>query len=119
MPSAGRTSMPMIIPAPLMSALDATLRVAGSMVTIDLPSTSPTIQPAASAPVVTKADAASAPASVSSFICLNMEVAPFMMVDMSGTTPAGARDAREQLRGRHAPDAGARDDYPRRAFTTS
>ena len=78
--------MPMIMPAPLMSALDATLRVAGSMVTIDLPSTSPTIQPAAWAPVVTKADAASAPASVSSFICLNMEVAPFMMVDMSGTT---------------------------------
>jgi len=37
-----------------------------------------------------------------------------MMVGMSGTTPAGARDEREQLRGRHAPDAGARDVFPPR-----
>ncbi len=60
-----------------MSALVATLRVAGSIVTIDLPSTRPTIQPAAWAPVLTNAEAASAPARVKSFICLNMELLPF------------------------------------------
>src|SRR5260370_42274397 len=40
MPSAGRTSMPRRGPAPLTSTFDVTLRVAGSMITIDLPSTS-------------------------------------------------------------------------------
>ena len=88
MPSAGRTSMPRIGPAPLMSTFDATLRVAGSMVTIDLPSTSPTIQPAAWAPVAMKADAASAPASVTSFICLIMEVAPVGLVLENRTSTA-------------------------------
>src|SRR5262249_23802816 len=42
-----RTSMPRSGPAPLTSTFEATLRVAGSMVTIDLPSTRPMIQPAA------------------------------------------------------------------------
>src|SRR6266478_106880 len=61
MPSAGRTSMPRRGPAPLTSTFDVTLRIAGSMVTIDLPSTRPMIQGAAWAPLAPKLDAASAP----------------------------------------------------------
>ena len=83
-----------------MSAFEATLRVAGSMVTIDLPSTSPTIQPAAWAPVAAKADAASAPASASSFICLNMEVAPVAIDPHAGADRESARaDASSYGRG--------------------
>ena len=72
--------MPASGPAPLTSTLDATLRLAGSMVTIDLPSTRPMIHPAAWAPVATKLEAASAPASAITFIFPNMEVAPLKMV---------------------------------------
>src|SRR5262245_55377837 len=75
MPSAGRTSMARMLAAPLMLALAVTLRVAGSMVTMVLPSTSPMIQPA-SAAVATKEDAASAPAMVRDFIVLSIAVAP-------------------------------------------
>src|SRR6266851_6924103 len=105
MPSAGRTSIPMIAAAPLISALDATLRVAGSIVTIDLPSTSPTIQPAASAPEVTNADAATAPARVSSLICLNMEVRS-RCDGLHAGGPRGCPHRRNQLRGPHHADAG-------------
>src|SRR5436190_10247411 len=76
MPSQGRTSIPSKGPAPLTSAVDVTLRLAGSMVTIDLPSTRPTIQPADWALVAVKADAPSALASASTFILANMRVAP-------------------------------------------
>src|SRR5260370_23413922 len=72
MPSAGRTSMPRRGPAPLTSTFDVTLRVAGSMITIDLPSTSPIIQPAAWAPLAPKLDAASAPVSASTLSFPNM-----------------------------------------------
>src|SRR5262245_15059724 len=51
--------MPMMLVAPLMSALAVTLRVAGSIVTIDLPSTSPMIEPASAE--TAKQDAASRP----------------------------------------------------------
>src|SRR5262249_36459905 len=75
MPSAGRTSMPTSIVAPLMSTFIATFLVAGSMVTIDLPSTRPTIQPAAWAELAMRDDATIAPASVMAL--LNIGVAPF------------------------------------------
>src|SRR5258705_12564679 len=63
MPSAGRTSMPRIGPAPRMFTVETTLRVAGSIVTIVLPSTRPTMRSCASAAaVVMRADAARMPA---------------------------------------------------------
>src|SRR5215470_8801853 len=94
MPSAGRTSMPTSEPAPLTSTFDATFQLVGSMVTIDLPSTRPTTQPAAWAPVVTKADAASAPARVNNFICLNMEVAPVGSLETGAGDECARADAR-------------------------
>src|SRR5262245_59805888 len=87
MPSAGRTSIARMPVAPLMSTFDATLRVAGSMVTIDLPSTRPTIQPAAWAEVTTRDDATSAPVRVMVF--LNIGVAPFEIGPVWVTAPGG------------------------------
>src|SRR5215470_13449462 len=60
-----------------MSTLEATLRLIGSMVTIDLPSTRPTIQPAAWAELAANVDAINAPVRVSVFaVVLNIVVAP-------------------------------------------
>src|SRR6478672_1326317 len=108
MPSAGRTSMPASGPAPLTSTFDATLRLAGSMVTIDLPSTRPTIQPAAWAPVAAKVVAASAPVSASTFIFPNMEVAPLKMIRVCRVEAYEEPPRCDQLRGRHDADAGHR-----------
>src|SRR5262249_22005032 len=72
MPSAGRTSMPSSGPEPLTSTLDVTLRLAGSIVTIEVPSTRPMIQPAAWALVAPALDATTAPVSTSTFILANM-----------------------------------------------
>src|SRR5438034_889553 len=79
MPSAGRTSKPISGPAPRTSTFEATLRLVGSMVTMDLPSTRPIIQPAW-AVVATNAEAASAPASDRTFIFPNIGFAPLEMV---------------------------------------
>src|SRR5215813_8388142 len=110
MPSAGRTSMPTSEPAPLTSTFDATFQLVGSMVTIDLPSTRPTTQPAAWAPELTKADAASAPASVNNFICLNMEVAPVGSLEIGRATnvPAPMRGATGAAGGGCRPAGGFR-----------
>src|SRR5215510_11276826 len=105
MPSAGRTSMPSSGPEPLTSALDVTLRLAGSIVTIDLPSTRPMIQPAAWAPVATALDATTAPVSTSTFILANMGVAPLQWSEDAGGEAPRPRD---QLRSGRDRDAGRR-----------
>src|SRR4051812_40845443 len=61
--------MPTIDAAPLMSVLLVTLRVAGSIVTMDLPSTRPMIQPAC-AVFAARSDAASAPDKAIVFRCM-------------------------------------------------
>src|SRR5262245_65927849 len=76
MPSAGRTSMPTSGAEPLTSTLDVTLRLAGSIVTIDLPSTRPMIQPAAWAPVAATLDATTTPVSTNTFILATMVSLP-------------------------------------------
>src|SRR5262245_54702211 len=92
MPSAGRTSTPTSGPEPLTSTFDVTLRLAGSIVTIDLPSTRPIIQPAAWAPVATALDATTAPVSTSTFILANMGGRSLAMIRgcRAGKRPADA-----------------------------
>src|SRR5262245_16093385 len=108
MPSAGRTSMARIEAAPLTSTLEATLRLIGSMVTIDLPSTRPTIQPAAWAELAANDDAISAPAMVSVFaVVLNIVVAPCFNGSGGWAARPGGRHRWLQLRTVHSPDAGA------------
>src|SRR5262245_15246066 len=110
MPSAGRTSMPTSGPEPLTSTLDVTLRLAGSMVTIDLPSTRPMIQPAAWAPVAAALDATTAPVSTSTFILANMVSLPCNDPRMPGgqapadVTSYGAGETGMQDGGRFAGD---------------
>src|SRR5215218_7158142 len=67
--------MPISLPAPLMSTPLATLRVAGSMVTIHLPSTRPRIDPAC-AEVATVIEAATAPIMTSVARFRGMKVSP-------------------------------------------
>src|SRR6266853_6121110 len=95
MPSAGRTSMPSRVAAPLILAVCVTLRLFGSMVTIDLPSTRPMME-AACAEEATK-EVVTAPASRIVLKVLNMGVAP--VERLSPTEPAWFRSDREQLRG--------------------
>src|SRR5215467_14961190 len=108
MPSAGRTSMARIEAAPLTSTFEATLRLIGSMVTIDLPSTSPTIQPAACAEVAANDDAISAPARVSVFAAV-LNIFSRSLLRGSGLVGGAAsyRHRWPQLRVARAPDAGA------------
>src|SRR5262245_28114457 len=116
MPSAGRTSMPTSGPEPFTSTLDVTLRLAGSIVTIDLPSTRPMIQPAAWAPVATALDATTAPVSTSTFILANMGVAPLQWSeDAGGEAPPPTRPATERAR----PGCRAATDLSAAAFTYS
>src|SRR4029077_11787448 len=63
--------MPTTDAAPLISALAVTLRVAGSMVTMDLPSIRPTIEPAC-ALFAARSDAASGPAKAIVFRCMEV-----------------------------------------------
>src|SRR5712672_655700 len=95
MPSAGRTSMPSRVAAPLILAVCVTLRLFGSIVTIDLPSTRPMME-AACAEEATK-EVVTAPASRIVLKVLNMGVAP--VERLSPTEPAWFRSDREQLRG--------------------
>src|SRR5262245_29117061 len=74
--------MPMMLLAPLMSALAVTLRVAGSMVTMDLPSTRPMIQPASAETV--KHDAASAPSRA---VVVNLRCMESLPVESLATMP--------------------------------
>src|SRR5262245_61226299 len=62
----------MMGPAPLMSAFDVTFQLVGSIVTIDLPSTNPMIEPACA--VAPSDETASTPASASVFndACMDM-----------------------------------------------
>src|SRR5262249_43035497 len=107
MPSAGRTSMARIEAAPLTSTLETTLRLMASMVTIDLPSTRPTIQPAACAALAANVDASSAPASVRVFAVLNIFVAPCYEVRSGLAERPSGHHRWPQLRAASAPDAGA------------
>src|SRR5262245_59845180 len=103
MPSVGRTSMPSNGPEPLTSTLEVTLRLAESIVTIDLPSTRARVQPAAWAPVAAALDATTAPVSTSTFILANMGVSPLQWsADAGGEAPS----RRDQLRSGRDRDAG-------------
>src|SRR5436190_1303690 len=62
--------MPTTDAAPLMSALPVTFFVAGSIITIDLPSTGPMIEPADA--VFANAEAMSAPATANVFSCMEI-----------------------------------------------
>src|SRR5438874_2148006 len=63
--------MPTTDVAPLMATVPVTLRVAGSMVTMDLPSTRPMIAPAC-AVFTARSDAASAPVKAIVFRCMEI-----------------------------------------------
>src|SRR5262245_21843275 len=110
MPSAGRTSMPTSGPEPLTSTLDVTLRLAGSIVTIDFPSTRPMIQHAAWAPLAATLDATTAPVNTSTLILANMVSLPCNDPRM----PADKRRRRDQLRSGRDRDAGRQQICRRR-----
>src|SRR5215475_8105475 len=101
--------MPRRGPALLTSAFDVTLRVAGSMITIDLPSTSPMIQPAAWAPLAPKLDAASAAVNASTLSFPNMMSLPLKRSAYAGAERCPRR--RRELRRRASADAGRGEDF--------
>ena len=100
MPSAGRTSMPSTGPAPLIFTVETTFLDAGSMVTMVLPSTRPTIRPCAWAAVVNRADAATAPATAKVLRVPNIDSSLACEVDRPAGVPEAMGVVRVHRRGR-------------------